>query len=53
MRGVYVEVAPDGEAYPQPCVWDWPYSTFHRLVVQGVYPLGWASGDEALLEYDD
>ena len=32
---------------------DWPYSTFHRLVEQGVYPLDWAGGDEALLEYDN
>lgn len=26
---------------------DWPYSTFHRLVEQGVYPQNWAGGDEA------
>ena len=31
---------------------DWPYSTFYRLVEQGVYPLDWAGGDEALLGYD-
>ena len=32
---------------------EWPYSTFHRLVVQGVYTRDWAgvSGVEAL--YDD
>ena len=24
---------------------DWPYSTFHRLVTQGVYPLDWAGGE--------
>jgi putative transposase len=24
---------------------DWPYSTFHRLVAQGVYPADWAGGD--------
>jgi len=33
---------------------DWPYSTFHRLVEQGVYPQDWA--DEAQvtrLPYDD
>ena len=24
------------------CVRDWPYSTFHRLVSQGVYPMDWA-----------
>jgi len=21
---------------------DWPYSTFHRLVSEGVYPMDWA-----------
>ena len=25
---------------------DWPYSTFHRLVEQGVYPVNWAGGSE-------
>jgi putative transposase len=24
---------------------DWPHSTFHRLVAQGVYPADWAGGD--------
>ena len=23
---------------------DWPYSTFHRLVANGVYPEGWSTG---------
>ncbi|MEW5756234.1 MAG: transposase [Pseudomonadota bacterium] len=32
---------------------DWPYSTFHRLVESGVYPLDWAGGDEARLGYED
>ena len=32
---------------------DWPYSTFHRLVDQGVYPEDWAGGDENALGYDD
>ena len=32
---------------------DWPYSTFHRLVEQGVYPLDWAGCDEMLLAYND
>ena len=29
---------------------DWPYSTFHKLVEQGVYPPDWAgsAGVEAL-----
>lgn len=26
---------------------DWPYSTFHRFVQEGKYPLDWAGGDEA------
>ena len=32
---------------------EWPYSTFHRLVEQGVYPLDWAGGGEASLSYRD
>jgi putative transposase len=32
---------------------DWPYSTFHRFVEQGIYPLDWAGGNENLLAYDD
>ena len=32
---------------------DWPHSTFHRLVGQGVYPADWAGGDEGLLEYEN
>jgi putative transposase len=33
---------------------DWPYSTFHRLVVQGMYGPDWA-GDSSVdaLDYDD
>ena len=34
-------------------VGDWPYSTFHRLVEQGVYPYDWAGGDDVDLGYDD
>jgi putative transposase len=26
---------------------DWPYSTFHRFVREGKYPVDWAGGDEA------
>ncbi len=36
-----------------PRVRDWQYSTFHRLVRQGIYPRDWAGGEEALLEYED
>jgi REP-associated tyrosine transposase len=33
---------------------DWPYSTFHRLVAQGVYPADWADGSHADgVPYDD
>src|SRR3569832_2263566 len=32
---------------------DWRYSTFHRLVEQGVYPLDWAGGEEGGVVYDD
>ena len=28
---------------------DWPYSTFHKLVVQGIYPPDWAGGMEGAL----
>jgi putative transposase len=24
---------------------EWPYSSFHRLVEKGVYPLDWAGSD--------
>ncbi len=30
---------------------DWPYSTFHSLVIQGVYPPDWAGGDEKQVSY--
>jgi len=33
---------------------DWPYSTFHRLVEQGVYSKGWAESSLAdMLGYED
>jgi putative transposase len=32
---------------------DWPYSTFHRLVEEGVYPADWGGGDTGVLPYDD
>lgn len=35
------------------CVNDWPYSTFHRLVERGIYPLDWAGGDDSSLDYSD
>jgi len=33
---------------------DWPYSTFHRLVSQRIYPLEWGGSDGAdALGYPD
>ncbi len=32
---------------------DWPYSTFHHLVAEGVYPSDWAGWVELGLGYDD
>ena len=35
-------------------VGEWPYSTFHRLVEQGIYPADWAGEPDAeALSYDD
>ena len=31
----------------------WPYSTFHKLVEKGVYPVDWAGGNEDTLTYED
>ena len=28
-------------------VMDWPYSSFHWYVKQGLYPLDWVSSDDA------
>lgn len=32
---------------------DWPYSTFHHLVANGIYPADWAGSDEHLPDYRD
>lgn len=32
---------------------DWPHSTFHRLVRQGIYPPDWAGGSGVSVPYDD
>jgi len=32
---------------------DWPHSTFHRFVEEGVYPPEWAGGSEVGLSYSD
>jgi putative transposase len=34
-------------------VCDWPYSTFHRWVEQGVYPLDWAGGGDVAIGFAD
>jgi putative transposase len=34
-------------------VQDWPYSTFHRWVKQGVYPPDWGSKVHGVMEFDD
>ena len=35
------------------CAGDWSYSTFHKLVEWGIYPVNWAGGEEAGLGYID
>ncbi len=35
------------------CVADWPYSTFHRLVAEGVYSANWGGGSANELKYND
>ena len=35
------------------CVADWPYSTYNRMVAEGIYPMNWAGGNEGKLGYDD
>ena len=32
---------------------DWPYSSFHRYVKEGIYPEDWAGGLEAQLEFNE
>lgn len=32
---------------------DWPYSTFHKLVAQGIYVQDWGGGTEVLLNYEN
>jgi len=32
------------------CVVDWPYSTFHRYVAKGIYPVDWCGEGEALVD---
>jgi len=48
----YVHINPVGHGLVK-SVTDWPYSTFHHLVAEGVYPADWAGGKETVLDYDD
>ena len=32
---------------------DWPYSTFHRLVKEGIYPMDWGGRMEQNVSYED
>ena len=45
----YCHINPLKQGYAKR-VADWPYSTFHRYVERGVYPLDWADGAESDLE---
>jgi putative transposase len=45
----YCHINPPKHGYVKR-VADWPYSTFHRYVERGVYPLDWADGPESDLE---
>ena len=31
---------------------DWPYSSFHRWVARGIYPVTWASNDPNVIDWD-
>jgi putative transposase len=42
----YCHINPVKHGYVR-CVSEWPYSTFHRYVERGVYPLNWAGGLES------
>jgi putative transposase len=45
----YIHFNPVKHGWVQ-AVRDWPYSTFHRWVERGVYPLDWAGSDKAELD---
>jgi putative transposase len=32
---------------------DWPYSTFHKMVKLGIYPVDWGGNVDNELSYDD
>jgi putative transposase len=41
----YCHINPVNHGFVQRAV-DWPDSTFHRYVEQGIYPLAWACGPD-------
>jgi putative transposase len=41
----YCHLNPVKQGFVQRAV-EWPYSTFHRYVEQGIYPLAWACGPD-------
>lgn len=48
----YIHFNPVKHGYAS-CVADWPYSTFHRYVRNGIYASDWSmAGDQEVLEYD-
>jgi len=48
----YVHINPIKHGLVQRVV-DWPYSTFHLLVQENVYPENWGGGEIELPNYDD
>ena len=48
----YVHYNPVKHGYVE-CAKDWPYSTFHRWVRQGVYPPNWGCKADGNLAFDD
>lgn len=43
----YIHINPVKHQYTQ-CVKDWPYSSFHRLVKEGIYAIDWSGGDNKI-----
>jgi putative transposase len=48
----YIHVNPLKHGYVKR-VADWPYSTFHRYVAKGIYPIDWCGDASAEVEGDD
>ncbi len=48
----YVHINPVKHGWVEQ-VKDWPHSTFHHCVKQGIYPEDWGGGHEGDLSYDD